>query len=44
MRDPVDRGQSTNAAPSPELLDFYTLLRFYYTCATRSVRNVHMNF
>ena len=43
-RDPVNRGQSTNAAPSPELPDFYTLLRFYSNCATGSVRNVHMNF
>ena len=30
IRDPVNRGQSTNAVPSTELLDFYTLVRFYY--------------
>ena len=30
IRDPVNRGQSTNAVPSTELLDLYTLLRFYY--------------
>ena len=34
--DPVDRGQSTDAAPLTELLDFYTLLHVYNNCATRS--------
>ena len=34
--DPVDRGQSTDAAPLTELLDFYTLLHIYINCATRS--------
>ena len=33
---PVDRGQSTDAAPLTELLDFYTLLHIYNNCATRS--------
>ena len=33
--DPVDRGQSTDAAPLTELLDFYTLLHIYNNCATR---------
>ena len=30
-------GQSTDAAPLTELLDFYTLLHVYYNCATGSV-------
>ena len=30
--DPVDRGQSTDAAPLTELLDFYTLLHIYNNC------------
>ena len=34
--DPVDRGQSTYAAPLTELLDFYTHLHIYNNCATRS--------
>ena len=34
--DPVDQGQSTDAAPLTELLDFYTLLHIYNNCATRS--------
>ena len=34
--DPVDRGQSTDAAPLAELFDFYTLLHIYNNCATRS--------
>ena len=34
--DPVYRGQSTDAAPLTELLDFYTLLHIYINCATRS--------
>ena len=34
--DPVDRGQSTDAAPLTELLDFYTLLHIYNNCATGS--------
>ena len=34
--DPVDRGESTDAAPLTELLDFYTLLHIYNICATRS--------
>ena len=34
--DSVDRGQSTDAAPLTELLDFYTLLHIYNNCATRS--------
>ena len=33
-RGPVDRGQSTDAAPLTELLDFYTLLHIYSDCAT----------
>ena len=32
--DPVDRGQSTDAASLTELLDFYTLLHIYSDCAT----------
>ena len=36
LRDPVDRGQSTDAAPLTELLIFYTLLNFYNCCAARS--------
>ena len=32
--DPFDRGQSTDAAPLTELLDFYTLLHIYSDCAT----------
>ena len=36
IRDPVDRGQSTDAAPLTELLDFYTLLHVYNNCATGS--------
>ena len=36
IRDPVDRGQSTDAAPLTELLDFYTLLHVYSNCATGS--------
>ena len=34
--DPVDRGQSTDAAPLTELLDFYTLLHIYNNCAIGS--------
>ena len=34
--DPVDRGQSTDAAPLTELLDFYTLLHIYNNCAKKS--------
>ena len=30
--DPVDGGQSTDAAPLTELLDFYTLLHIYSDC------------
>ena len=36
IRDPVNRGQSTDAAPLTELLDFYTLLHVYNNCATGS--------
>ena len=36
LRDPVDRGQSTDDAPLTELLIFYTLLHFYNCCAARS--------
>ena len=36
LRDPVDRGQSTDAAPLTELLIFYTLLHLYNCCAARS--------
>ena len=36
IRDPVDRGQSTDAAPLTELLHFYTLLHIYNNCATGS--------
>ena len=36
IRDPVDRGQSTDATPLTELLDFYTLLHVYNNCATGS--------
>ena len=36
LRDPVDRRQSTDAAPLTELLIFYTLLHFYICCAARS--------
>ena len=36
IRDPVDRGQSTDAAPLTELLDFYTLLHVYNYCAAGS--------
>ena len=36
IRDPVDRGQSTDAAPLTELFDFYTLLHVYNNCATGS--------
>ena len=32
--DPFDRGQSTDAAPLTDLLDFYTLLHIYSDCAT----------
>ena len=37
IRDPVDRGQSTDAAPLTELLIFYTLLHVYNYCAAGSV-------
>ena len=33
LRDPVDRGQSTDAAPLTELLVFYMLLHLYNYCA-----------
>ena len=33
LRDPVDRGQSTDAALLTELLGFYTLLHLYNYCA-----------
>ena len=36
LRDPVDRGQSTDAAPLTELLVFYTLLHLYNHCAAGS--------
>ena len=36
IRDPVDRGQSTDAAPLTESLDFYTLLHVYNYCAAGS--------
>ena len=36
LRDPVDRSQSTDAAPLTELLIFYTLLHFYNCCSARS--------
>ena len=36
IRDPVDRGQSSDAAPLTELFDFYTLLHVYNNCATGS--------
>ena len=36
LRDPVDRGQSTDAAPLTELLVFYTLLHLYNYCAAGS--------
>ena len=36
LRDPVDRGQSTDATPLTELLIFYTLLHLYNGCAARS--------
>ena len=36
LRDPVDREQSTDAAPLPELLVLYTLLHFYNYCAAGS--------
>ena len=36
LRDPVDRGQSTDAAPLTELLVFYTLLHLYNYCSTGS--------
>ena len=36
LRDPVDRGQSTDAAPLPELLVLYTLLHLYNYCAAGS--------
>ena len=37
LRDPVDRGQSTDAAPLTELLVFYALLHLYNYCAAGSV-------
>ena len=36
IRDPVDRGQSTDATPLTELLIFYTLLHVYNYCAAGS--------
>ena len=36
LRDTVDRGQSTDAAPLTELLVFYTLLHLYNYCAAGS--------
>ena len=36
LRDPVDRGQSTDATPLTELLVFYTLLHLYNYCAAGS--------
>ena len=36
IRDPVDRGQSTDAAPLTDLLIFYTLLHVYNYCAAGS--------
>ena len=36
LRDPVNRRQSTDAAPLTELLMFYTLLHFYNCCAAGS--------
>ena len=36
LRNPVDRGQSTDAAPLTKLLDFYTLLHIYNYCAAGS--------
>ena len=36
LRDPVDRGQSTDAAPLTELLVFYTLHHLYDYCAAGS--------
>ena len=36
LRDTVDRGQSTDAAPLSELLVFYTLLHLYNYCAAGS--------
>ena len=36
LRDPVDRRQSTDAAPLTELLVFYTLLHLYDYCAAGS--------
>ena len=36
LRDPVDRGQSADAAPLTELLIFYTLLHVYNYCAAGS--------
>ena len=36
LKDPVDRGQSTDAAPLTELVVFYTLLHLYNYCAAGS--------
>ena len=36
LKDPVDRGQSTDAVPLTELLVFYTLLHLYDYCAAGS--------
>ena len=36
IKDTVNRGQSTDATPLTELLDFYTLLHVYNNCATGS--------
>ena len=36
LRDPVDRGQSTDATPLTELLVLYTLLHLYNYCAAGS--------